>query len=132
MTTKLELITRSLFTENDVSSLIESNQIYSSEGRLLSHYANPSEQLLSVLEWKFEECNQRFIDSCRNDGIKTPVILEVDNRDLYMLSEGHHRMAVALEYNLPCMIYVVNNWSDVKEDFPYYYNDGLLLSDGRR
>lgn len=52
-----------------------------------------------LLEEKLDECGEEFVQSILRDGIQMPVGMAIGNGVLF--GNGHHRLAVAVEYGLP-------------------------------
>lgn len=80
-----------------------------------------------LMDEKYSECDEEFIESLVETGQKAPVLIEQSsvNRDNYYVMNGHHRLAVAARHNLPVLVLVVpvdNLWdhwdSSESEDYP--------------
>lgn len=59
-----------------------------------------------LMDHKYEECDETFIDSLVKDGQKTPVLIEQGKAGYYVMN-GHHRLAVAARHNLSVLVLVV-------------------------
>lgn len=80
-----------------------------------------------LMDQKYSECDDDFIESLVKTGQKAPVLIEkskADNRNYYVMN-GHHRLAVAARHNLPILVLIVpveNVWdhwdSSESEDYP--------------
>lgn len=80
-----------------------------------------------LMDQKYSECDEDFIESLVETGQKAPVPIEQSsvNRDNYYVMNGHHRLAVAARHNLPVLVLIVpvdNIWdhwdSSESEDYP--------------
>lgn len=77
-----------------------------------------------VLDWKLEECDERFIRSVTNCGIRIPIAM-VENEIL----NGHHRIAVAqlLGIKIPVDMYdTFQEFTNLHE----WLSKGLIESNG--
>jgi hypothetical protein len=55
-----------------------------------------------VLEIKLKECTGVFIDNVLRNGVVAPVCVQFFGASPYpMMGNGHHRLAVAIDYDLP-------------------------------
>lgn len=80
-----------------------------------------------LMDEKYSECDEDFIESLVKTGQKAPVLIEkgkADNGNYYVMN-GHHRLAVAARHNLPVLVLIVpvdNVWdhwdSSESEDYP--------------
>ena len=80
-----------------------------------------------LMDEKYSECDDDFIESLVKTGQKAPVLIErrrADNRN-YFVVNGHHRLAVAARHNLQVLVLIVpveNVWdhwdSSESEDYP--------------
>lgn len=77
-----------------------------------------------LMDEKYSECDEDFIESLVETGQKAPVLIE-ENQGNYYVMNGHHRLAVAARHNLPVLVLVVpvdNVWdhwdSSESEDYP--------------
>lgn len=80
-----------------------------------------------LMDQKYSECDDDFIESLTLDGQKAPVLIEqgtADNGNYYVVN-GHHRLAVAACHNLPVLVLIVpvdnvlDHWdSSESEDYP--------------
>lgn len=80
-----------------------------------------------LMDEKYSECDDDFIESLVETGQKAPVLIEygkADNGNYYVMN-GHHRLAVAARHNLPVLVLIVpvdNVWdhwdSSESEDYP--------------
>lgn len=79
-----------------------------------------------VLDWKLEECSDKFIDSIRRLGILNPVALIYNE-----VVNGHHRIAVAQHLGIEIPVEDYNNWEefDIKHRWE---SAGLVDSSGER
>lgn len=80
-----------------------------------------------LMDQKYSECDEDFIESLVETGQKAPLLIEQSNvnRDHYYVMNGHHRLAVAARHNLPVLVLIVpvdNVWdhwdSSESEDYP--------------
>lgn len=80
-----------------------------------------------LMEEKYSECDDDFIESLVKTGQKAPVLIEKGQADNgnYFVVNGHHRLAVAAHHNLPVLVLIVpveNVWdhwdSSESEDYP--------------
>lgn len=80
-----------------------------------------------LMDEKYKECSEFFIESLTLDGQKAPVLIEqgtADNGNYYVMN-GHHRLAIAARHNLPVLVLIVpvdNVWdhwdTSESEDYP--------------
>lgn len=80
-----------------------------------------------LMDEKYSECDDDFIESLVKTGQKAPVLIEKGraNNGNYCVVNGHHRLAVAARHNLPVLVLIVpvdNVWShwdsSESEDYP--------------
>lgn len=76
-----------------------------------------------LMEEKYEECTEEFIESLINDGQVAPCLIEKDDRGYYFMN-GHHRLAVASRHNLEILVMIVSSeenifvhWDTSESDF---------------
>ncbi len=51
-----------------------------------------------LLDWKYENTKKTgLLDNILKDGIKTPIEIHVDKDENQTLTDGHHRLAIALD-----------------------------------
>lgn len=77
-----------------------------------------------LMDEKYSECDEDFIESLVETGQKAPVLIEKSEGN-YFVMNGHHRLAVADRHNLPVLVLIVpveNVWdywdSSESEDYP--------------
>ena len=77
-----------------------------------------------LMDEKYSECDEDFIESLVKTGQKAPVLIEKSEGN-YFVMNGHHRLAVADRHNLPVLVLIVpveNVWdywdSSESEDYP--------------
>ena len=77
-----------------------------------------------LMDEKYSECDEDFIESLVETGQKAPVLIEKSEGNYYVMN-GHHRLAVAARHNLPVLVLIVpveNVWdhwdSSESEDYP--------------
>lgn len=80
-----------------------------------------------LMDQKYSECDDDFIESLVKTGQKAPILIEKGRADNgnYFVMNGHHRLAVAARHNLPVLVLIVpvdNVWdhwySSESEDYP--------------
>lgn len=76
-----------------------------------------------LMEEKYSECSQKFIQSLINEGQKAPALISKNNSG-YRFMNGHHRLAVALNHDIELLIMIVtdnvySHWdASESDDFP--------------
>lgn len=80
-----------------------------------------------LMDEKYSECSERFIESLTLDGQKAPVLIRFDSDEdgNYRVMNGHHRLAIAARHNLPVLVLISpadNVWdhwdTSESEDYP--------------
>lgn len=77
-----------------------------------------------LIEEKYSECTDMFIESLIESGQKAPALISKSNDGSYFFMNGHHRLAVAANHDLEILIMIVTDhvydfWdSSESDDFP--------------
>lgn len=71
-----------------------------------------------LMDEKYSECGDDFIESLLKTGQKAPLLVEhnyYDDSDehSYYVVNGHHRLAVAARHNLPILVLVISSGDSV-------------------
>lgn len=72
-----------------------------------------------LMDEKYSECSEPFIESLTLDGQQAPVLIcfDSDEDDSYYVINGHHRLAVAARHNLPVLVLI---FSAGENEFEYW------------
>lgn len=98
----------------DPNVLLESDKVTFSDGCI--HHG--------LIEEKYEECTEMFIESLIENGQKAPALISKGDDGSYFFMNGHHRLAVALNHDIELLIMIVtdnvySHWdSSESDDFP--------------
>lgn len=102
----LEFTLNKPFVEVNVMRWIYSDMLEAGDSN--KKFKKSHQQLIDCLEWKIDDCDDMFIKDCLTRGIQTPVVIEL-KKDKLVLFEGHHRFAVAWEYQLALPMVIVDD-----------------------
>jgi hypothetical protein len=59
----------------------------------------------------FSECTQEFIDSILEEGVQAPIYVEVLDDDKWKMGNGHHRLCIAMKYDLELPLSVEDDYN---------------------
>lgn len=77
-----------------------------------------------TLDWKLEECSNRFLDSMEKVGVRNPLAM-MDGR----IMDGHHRMAAAWVLGIEIPIVEYDDYEEF-HDYHEWEKVGTVHSDG--
>lgn len=95
----------------------------------LSDCPSDPETKMFTLDWKLQECSDRFLNSIERDGIRNPVAM-MDGT----IMDGHHRMAAGYVLGMKIPVVVYDSWEEFDNNHQWekagtVHSDGELLKE---